>query len=429
MGGRREKWQLVLPSGLRRQILGLVLFLIVTGNFLFVPHLILQRFNLAGNELVPHPLVFLQELVLQSKLPAPLAHPVYVIPGGQSIGIVLCSQGVVVVRFSAVVGASGEALYPARERGVQLGDVIIKADGEAVGDELQLAELIDRAGREGRQVGLEIKRGDRTLEITIPPLYCWQTRRYRVGLMVSDGAVGVGTLTYYDPGSKSYGALGHMVMDTSARRKLEVERGNIVLASVQDIEPARKGQPGEKIGVFLDTWEPLGTIERNTPYGIFGIVLQDLKNPYLKNPYYSKPIPVASRQQVHPGPATLLTVVNGEKVEKFEVVVEKVFPEAESGKGMIIRVTDPRLVDLAGGIVQGMSGSPIIQEGRLIGAITHVFVNDPLKGYAVYAEFMVSTGFAALNKSSFFDQEISPGYFFYKETNLSGNLLEVRHFI
>jgi len=411
MGGRREKRQSVLPGCLRRQIMGLVLFLAVVSSFLLAPHLIWQQINFAGKGPVTHPLVYLQELVFQPRFPQPLSRPVQVIPGGQSIGITLCSQGVVVLKFSAVSGITGKTLYPAREKGVEIRDIIVKADGETVDDEMELAELIDRAGREGREVTLEIRRGGETLEIAVSPVYCQQTRRYRVGLIVSNGAIGIGTLTYYEPASRTYGALGHMVVDMSSRRKLEVEHGNILPAVVQDIEPARKGQPGEKIGVFLERREPLGTIERNTSYGIFGNILQDIANPY-----YSKPIPVALRQQVHTGPAVLLTVVSGAKIEKFNIVVEELLSGTENGKGMIIRVTDPRLIEAAGGIVQGMSGSPIIQDGRLIGAVTHVFVNDPLKGYAVYAEFMVSTGFAelnALNKSSFFDQETSPGHFLF----------------
>jgi stage IV sporulation protein B len=165
---------------------------------------------------------------------------------------------------------------------------------------------------------------------------------------------------------------------------VDLEEGHIVLAGIVAVHQGRRGQPGEKVGVFLPGQDVLGRIERNTPHGIVGVLMR-----VPDNSLYPAPVPMAGAATVREGPAQLLTVVDGQTIESFQVQIQKVWHDRRyEGKGMVVRITDPRLRQITGGIVQGMSGSPVIQDGRLVGAVTHVFVNDPTRGYGVLAQWM-----------------------------------------
>lgn len=310
---------------------------------------------------------------------------VKVIPGGQSIGVLLHSQGVIVAGYSTVLDEAGNKVNPAAEAGIKEGDIILKIDGEAVRSDTQVRDLVARAGTAGEPVTMEVKRKEEVFNVKVNPLFCKETLRYRVGLMIRDSAAGVGTLTFYEPESMTYGALGHVITDIGTTRPIELADGKIVGASVQGIHRGKRGQPGEKIGMFLGDRQVNGTISRNTKLGIFGALQKPLENPAIK-----EPIPVAMVDQIHEGQAEILTVLKGDKVERFSIEIIKINPQArQDGKGLVIRITDPRLLEETGGIIQGMSGSPIIQDDRLAGAVTHVFVNDPAKGYGVPAEWML----------------------------------------
>lgn len=310
---------------------------------------------------------------------------VKVIPGGQSIGVLLHSQGVIVVGHSAVRDEAGVSVNPAADAGIKAGDIILKIDGEAVRSDGQVRDMVARAGAAGQSLALEVKRGEEIFSTKINPVFCKETLNYRVGLMIRDSAAGVGTLTFYEPGSMAYGALGHIITDIGTTRPVELSDGKIVGASVQGIHRGKRGQPGEKIGMFQGDKRINGTITRNTKLGIFGC----LQKP-LENPAYGQPIPVAMADQIHEGQAEILTVLKGEKVEKFSIEIVKINTQArQDGKGLVLKITDQRLLEQTGGIIQGMSGSPIIQDDRLVGAVTHVFVNDPTKGYGVPAEWML----------------------------------------
>ncbi|KKM11770.1 hypothetical protein SY88_07070 [Clostridiales bacterium PH28_bin88] len=304
-------------------------------------------------------------------------------PGGHSIGVVLRSQGVIVIGFSAINGTDGQKHYPARDAGIQVGDVVLAIDGQKVSSDREAARFIDASA--GKPVCLRINRKQKEFEVFVNPTLCRETRRYRIGLFIRDGAAGVGTLTFYDPEKGVYGALGHIITDAETNREIDVTHGSIVKASIQGIQLGRKGRPGEKIGLFTDREEPSGSITKNTRFGIFG------KLDFLpRSNLFAEPIPVGFANQITVGPAEMLTVISGDRIERFRIAIERVMPQqAIEGKGMVIRITDPRLLKAAGGIVQGMSGSPIVQNGRLIGAVTHVFVNDPTRGYGVLAEWML----------------------------------------
>ncbi|MBC7104404.1 MAG: SpoIVB peptidase [Firmicutes bacterium] len=311
---------------------------------------------------------------------------VRVVPGGQAIGVLLQGRGVVVVDLAPVVDTEGRTQCPAAEAGIAPGDVILKVGGHAVGTEEEIRNLVDQAGRAGGQVEMEVRQGERTVRRTVRAVYCPETGRYRVGLLVKDSAAGVGTLTFYDPVTGRYGALGHVVSDHPGGQKIDLAEGRIVEATILRIRAGQRGQPGEKIGVFTGASGLEGSIDRNTPCGIFG-VLRQLPE---ANPFYPEPVPVALADQVRPGPAEVLTVLEDGRVERFGIEITRVLPQRfRDRKGLVFKVTDERLLGMTGGIVQGMSGSPILQDGRLVGAVTHVFVNDPTRGYGTFAEWML----------------------------------------
>lgn len=307
-----------------------------------------------------------------------------VVPGGQSIGVLLRAQGVIVVGQAAIRDSSGNTFNPAVDAGVSVGDIILKIDDEEVNSEGQVRDLVNRAGDAGQRLRLEVKRGEEIFKAAINPVYCPDTARYRIGLLVKDSAAGLGTLTFYEPESATFGALGHIITDMETAQPFNLSGGKIVGASVQTIHPGKRGQPGEKIGVFHSDKQLGGTILRNTKLGIFGSLHKPPVNAG------SGLMPVAPADQIRAGEAEILTVLKGEQIEKFSAEILKLnLKAAPDGKGMIIKISDPRLLEQTGGIVQGMSGSPIIQDGRLVGAVTHVFVNDPTRGYGVPVEWML----------------------------------------
>jgi stage IV sporulation protein B len=310
-----------------------------------------------------------------------------VIPGGQSIGVLTHDKGVFVAGSYDVVNLAGEKINPANAAGLKAGDVILAVDGLEINSDSQVKNLVLKAGASGRSVSLQVKRGNRFFHTTLEPVLCKDTQDYRVGLLLKDNAAGVGTLTYYEPDSDSYGALGHVISSNNCNSKpVDLLDGKIVGASVQGLSKGKRGQPGEKIGMLQSGTNISGTITKNTKLGIFGKLLQEP----LANPIYSGSIPVAALHEIQLGPAEILTVLHDDQVEKFSVEILKVYNQArQDGKGLIIRITDHKLLEETGGIIQGMSGSPIIQGGKLVGAVTHVFVNEPAKGYGVPAIWML----------------------------------------
>lgn len=311
--------------------------------------------------------------------------PVSLIPGGHSIGVVLRSQGVIVVGNSPVLNTQGQYVTPAKDAGIVVGDVIISINGIPVQSDTQVAEIIDENGRNNHNIDILLKRTEGQQHVTATPVLCNDTKRYRIGLFVRDSAAGVGTLSFYDPESQVYGALGHVITDSDTNLPIDCEQGKIVLATVSGIQHGKRGHPGEKIGVFIEEDQLLGNINKNTQFGIYGELTSKLPNEK-----YPQAIPVASMSQVQVGPAEMLTVVDGQTIEQFSIEIQKInLQEAPESKGLVIKVTDQRLLEKTGGIVQGMSGSPIIQNGKIVGAVTHVFVHDPTSGYGCFIDWML----------------------------------------
>lgn len=305
--------------------------------------------------------------------------PVAVVPGGHSIGVLVPDGGVRIVGFVPV----GDRTPPAAAAGLAVGDRILRVDGRPVASWDELAARVEQAGAAGRPVRIEVERGGRVFDALVEPVRDPSSGRYLIGVAVREGTTGVGTLTFYDPETRVFTALGHVIVGRDGRTPLDVRGGRIVPAAVVDVRKGRRGDPGEKVGRLETEAAPLGTITRNTDYGIAGLLER------WPEPVPEAAVPIGLLHEVREGPAQLITVVEGHRRERFDVVIERVLGHHRGGRNMIVRITDPRLLAATGGIVQGMSGSPILQGGRLVGAVTHVFVNDPTRGYAVSAEWMV----------------------------------------
>ncbi len=307
--------------------------------------------------------------------------PVEVMPGGQSIGVLLESAGVLVIEPTAVITDSGD-VYPAREAGMRAGDLILAVNETPVEGKEHLAEIINN--NEDELLIMTVGRNDDTLEVPLSPRFDVNEESYRIGLWVKDGTAGVGTLTAYDHDTRHYLALGHQIIEPQVRIPIPVRKGYIVSADVTDISTADRGKPGEKIGVFSSPDEAMGNVDANTPFGVVGH-LWNMPSEH----HFSEPLPVAFQHQVEAGPAEMITVIEGEEVRKFDVQIEETRRQnTPDQKGMVLRITDSDLLDKTGGIVQGMSGSPLIQNGKLVGAVTHVLMSDPKRGYGIYAEWL-----------------------------------------
>lgn len=308
-----------------------------------------------------------------------------VIPGGQTIGVNLKSAGILVVGHHQVNVSGNRKVSPGEEARLQVGDMIISMNGIPIHEVEKVAAFTETAGKAGKPLDLIVMRRGEKLAVKLMPAYDILDRSYRLGLYIRDSAKGVGTLTFYAPSRSTYGALGHVITDMDTQMPIAVGGGEIVHSNVTSIAKSQNGDPGEKIAHFFREGKTLGNIEKNTSFGIFGkmTTLPD-------HGVAEKAIPIALANEVKTGPAQIYTVVSGQKVEKFDIEITHVsrqdFPAT---KGLVLKITDKRLLERTGGIVQGMSGSPIIQDGKMVGAVTHVFVNNPTNGYGCFIEWML----------------------------------------
>lgn len=293
------------------------------------------------------------------------AAPRMLIPGGSTIGIKLDTQGVIVTGFAENSSA--------QRAGIEKGDVIVEVDGAEVHTAAALQENLDRAS-----VVLTVLRNGKEAQFCVTPNQTAEGAR--LGAYVRDSIAGIGTVTYYDPNTGAFGALGHGVNDAETSILMPLEAGIVIRSAVSKVEPGAVGRPGELKGVF-NVREILGEVDSNTSYGIFG---------HLTVPVSGQPLPVASPDEAETGPAEILANVSGDTVRRYDVEIERIFSEdGGTGRNLLVHITDTDLLAQTAGIVQGMSGSPIIQNGKLLGAVTHVLVNDPSRGYGIFLETML----------------------------------------
>lgn len=325
-----------------------------------------------------------------------------IVPGGQTIGVKLKSAGIMVVGHHLVSVAENRKISPGEDAKIQVGDLIMSINGALLNDVTKVSDFVTEAGKSKKPLELVVQRNNLKINLTLQPAYDIVEKSYRLGLYIRDSAAGIGTLTFYAPDQQVYGALGHVITDMDTQTPIVVGGGEIVHSNVTSIAKSHHGEPGEKRAQFFKDSKVLGNIEKNTAFGIFGKMREQPEHSFGQ-----EPMPVAFAEDVKEGPAQIYTVLDGQKVEKFDIVINHVtrqdFP---STKGMIIKITDPRLLEKTGGIVQGMSGSPIIQNGKIIGAVTHVFVNDPTSGYGCFIEWMLQDAGVLLKKD---DKELKAG--------------------
>lgn len=310
-------------------------------------------------------------------------------PGGQLLGVKLETQGVVVVGLQELEGANEKMYNPGNEAGLMLGDVLYKINNQDVNTAEEVIDLVNDLDEE--IVKVDILRNKEKKRLEIYPIKCKSDSKHRLGLWVRDNTAGIGTMTFFEGVTNKFGALGHPITDITTNITIPVKDGSIVSSKVLSILPGKSGTPGEIRGIFYNEDKTLGQLVKNTENGIFGTLTENLKNEE-----YNKPLEIALQNEVKVGPAKILTTLE-DKVESFDVYIEEVNKQTQKGgKGMVIRVTDERLLKETGGIIQGMSGSPIIQDEKIVGAVTHVFVNDPTKGYGIFIEWMLDEAGLAL---------------------------------
>ena len=309
-----------------------------------------------------------------------------VVPLGMTIGVRINTDGVMVLGTSSFLGADGQTHKPS-DGILRGGDLIIKANEKLIENKEALSLLVAEAPGD---ITLLLMRDGNEFEVTLTPAIAATDGVKRIGTWVRDSTKGIGTLTYYVPATGAFGALGHGIMDVDTKMLISVRNGVIMPSNVTSITKGARGKPGELEG-SVDSGKSLGTVQINSPSGIYGKL-----DPAFMSTLPTQTMPTATRAQVSEGPATILTNVVDNQVREYEITIEGVNRDPrDETKGMIIRITDPKLLDATNGIVQGMSGSPIIQNGRLVGAVTHVFVQDPAKGYGIFIETMLQQGIAA----------------------------------
>lgn len=307
----------------------------------------------------------------------------YLIPGGHTTGIKLFCDGVMVVR--TVSGLNS----PGKTAGIREGDVILEINGNPVCTNEALKSQVEKS--KNQPVEIVYRRGGKIFKTKVTPAKD-ASGTPQLGLWVRDSMAGIGTVTFYDAENATFGALGHGVCDTETNLLVPIRSGGVMESGVKEVQKGVAGSPGELIGEYQLN-EDSGVIRSNTEQGIFGT--------FTKKPNWleKSALPVASKNEVQLGSATILSNINGNDVREYQIEITQIYEtNAENGKSMMLRVTDQNLIAQTGGIVQGMSGSPIIQNGKLVGAVTHVLVSDPTRGYGIFIENMLKAGESVSDK-------------------------------
>ncbi len=298
------------------------------------------------------------------------------IPSGKTVGVAMDTKGLLVLGTGGVDGKDNHTHMPCKGI-LQAGDLLLQAEGKELENKEMLMEMVENSG--GREVSLLLRRNGEEKRVSVKPVFSVADHSYKLGAWVRDSIQGIGTVTYYDPADGSFGALGHGVYDVDTEALMEMRTGKIVPADLTAIVKGEKGKAGELVG-NISMQEELGHIRENTEAGIFGSMETGLSD--------EKAIPTTDT--VRTGEAYILSDLAGDGVEAYEIQIESVQKhKSRNHKDMTLRVTDEKLLSLTGGIVQGISGSPILQDGKLAGAVTHVLVNDPTRGYGIFIENML----------------------------------------
>ncbi len=281
---------------------------------------------------------------------------------GTPFGIKMVTDGVMVVGTGAVTDCNSRAVSPAQTAGIQEGDIILSINGEKISSKKQLTKLVESSA--GQPLSLVVRRGEQLTSLHLSPVRSSLDNSYHLGLWVRDSSAGIGTMTFYDPNNGCFAGLGHAICDVDTGQLMPLSQGEIMEASIIGVHAGKSGSPGQLQGAFVAN-RSIGSLYTNSYNGVYGRLMNQ--------PVDAQTIPMAQCQEVRQGPVKILTTVSGQKPQLFDACIEKLsLSQDEPTKNMVLRITDPDLLELSGGIVQGMSGSPIIQDGMLVGAVTHV---------------------------------------------------------
>ncbi len=341
--------------------------------------------NVGGEKLSVKKLVFkLFGLIPIRTIEAKLTDEKEVFLGGAPIGFSIDVDGLIVVGSNSVSTEKG-LIDNLEKSDLKIGDIITEVNGKKVTTLEELKEILDANDYKGEELNLKVLRKQEYININLKTALDKEDGKYKIGLWVKNDASGVGTLTYVECDTLNYGALGHPITDYETGVVIPAKSGKIYPCSVVGLNKGEKGVPGEIKGVFMQGKSQKGDVEKNSQFGVFGKIKD--KDKIVDS---NKTADVASRLTMKPGKATLVSSISGMS-EEYEIEIIKTnYQPSSSDKSFVFRVTDKRLLDLTGGIIQGMSGSPIMQNGKVVGAVTHVFVSDPTKGYGVYIDWMMS---------------------------------------
>lgn len=305
-----------------------------------------------------------------------------VVPMGILIGAKLYTSGVLVVGMSEIQGDDQQKHKPYEGSGIEEGDMIVEMDSKKIANTDELVETVNSS--KGKVIQIKYVRNDETITTSIQPIKS-EDNEYKLGLWVRDAAAGVGTLTFYEPSTGKFAALGHGIVDVDTGDIINIANGELVTSNLVAIKKGEKGTPGEIKG-SIDSGVTIGNISKNTNFGVFGLV----SNKNNLNLNGAKEYEVALRSEIQTGEAEIICELENGKKEKYKIEISKIYTSNNyDNKSMMIKITDERLLQKTGGIIQGMSGSPIIQNGKFVGAITNVLVSDPTTGYAIFGDLMV----------------------------------------
>lgn len=305
-----------------------------------------------------------------------------VIPVGNIAGVKLYTSGVLVVGMSEIEGKDNKTYKPYENSGIEEGDTIVKVNNNTISSTDELIKNVNMSN--GEKIEIQYIHDEETKECSIMPVKT-EDEEYKLGLWVRDSAAGVGTVTFYEPSTQKFGALGHGITDIDTGDLLNIASGEFVTANILNIKKGENGNPG-KIQGTVEEQETIGKISKNTEFGIYG----KIDNMSSLNIDKSKEMEVALRDEIELGKATILCSLDNQSVKEYEIEITKIYKDNNyNNKSMEIRVTDEELIEKTGGIIQGMSGSPIIQNGKFVGAVTHVLVNSATEGYAIFGDLML----------------------------------------
>lgn len=303
-----------------------------------------------------------------------------VYPGGNCVGLSFITRGVELIGNNYIITENGNVNTLANSN-LKIGDIILKLDDVFINDVSDISDVLDNyiSG----DIKVEFRRDGKMMSTSLTPVKDYQTGKYKLGLWVKNESLGIGTLTFVRDNLR-YGALGHAIANENGEI-VEISGGTIYECNVIGVKKGERGDPGELMGLFAKGRNVQGDIDKNIEYGVFGDLLEN--NSLIDGK--SKML-VGGKLTAKPGDAKILVCVDGYDIEEFDIEIIKTnYQMSPDSKSMIIKVTDKELIERTGGIVQGMSGSPIVQDGKLVGAVTHVFVNDPTKGFGLYLDWML----------------------------------------